>query len=108
MGKSVAVGVVCGVWISKPTLFPLPSGIIELQDHCCSQVHLYAGGNSSVTRSIAAHVLNAVDRDEMYDISLGSFSSLVSVHKPSLFGHAGIASSRLSSKRTHFVEHIED
>ncbi len=108
---SIAVGVVCGVWISKPTLLPLPSGVIQLQDHCCSQAHLYAGGNSSVTRSIAAALLASVDLDQMYDISLASLSPdmpLPLAHKPSLFEHAGIASSRLSSTRTHFINHIEE
>lgn len=108
---SIAVGVVCGVWISKPTLLPMPSGVIEWHDDCCSQAHLYAGGNSSVTRRLAEAVLDAVDRDEMYDVSLASFghaSQWPLAHKPSLFGHAGIASSRLKSTRTHFIEHIEE
>ena len=109
---SIAVGVVCGVWISKPTLLPPPLGIIQLQDHCCSQAHLYAGGNSSVTRGVAAAVVHSVDLEHMYDISLADLAPPVMpfplAHKPSLFGHAGIASSRLSSTRTHFIDHIEE
>ena len=108
---SVVVGVVCGVWISKPTLLPLSSGVIQWQDDCCSQAHLYAGRNSSVTLSIAAALLDSVDRDQMYDVSLALFAPVMPLplaHKPSLFGHAGIASSRLSSTRTHFIDHIEE
>ncbi len=67
---SVLVGVICGTWASRPVLFPLPSGVSIFDDYCCSQAHLYAGENSTVTRRIAEALLDAVDRNEMYDISL--------------------------------------
>ncbi len=112
---SVVVGVICGVWISRPVLFPLPSGVIEQPDDCCSQAHLYAGGNSSVTRNVAQALLDAVDRIEMYDISLadmlnyGRVKQLPLAHRPSLFGHVGVISSMPNTNsRTNFLEHIEE
>lgn len=110
---SVLVGVVCGVWVSRPVLFPSQSGVIDLDDYCCSQAHLYAGGNSSVTRGVAQALLDAVDRVEMYDVSLadmwmyGKVTQRPLAHRPSLFGHSGVASSK-SGFRTHFIDHIEE
>lgn len=112
---SIAVGVMCGVLISRPILFPLPHGVFERPDECCSQAHLYAGGNSSITRNVAQALLDAVDRVEMYDISLadmpnfGKVDTLQLVHRPSLFGHVGVSSSMPNTNtRTNFQEHIED
>ena len=114
-GLSVAVGIICAVWISRPVLFPLQTGVVAAPDYCCSQAHLYAGANSSVTRRVAEALLDSVDRGEMYDISLsnlahyGKIMQTQLVHRPSLFGHAGVASSMPNSKsRTNFMNHIEE
>jgi hypothetical protein len=112
-GVSVAVGVICAVWISRPVLFPLQTGVVESPDSCCSQAHLYAGANSSVTKRIAEGLLDSVDRGDMYDISIaqlayyGKITQMQLVHRPSLFGHAGVASSK-SASRTNFIYHIEE